>query len=402
MTIVLTVNYSPWSAYSGGGQRSTHNLAVAYAERGHDVTVVYTKPPWERIEVPDDLPYRVEWATFFGLWSRRAAPFRPLNAYSVARTVRGLVDAADGPVVVQCNGEEGARLPALRPERSFGLVATPRYSEYPPALLEEGPLSVGTRARFFLTENKYLAQGRIARGADRCVPPSAYAARMLQRAYDLPDDRLDVVHNGVPREFLEYTWDPAAAETGPLVFFGRFATHKGVDVLIDALDRLGEQAPPARIIGRGTLEETLREQVDRRGLRDRVSFHPWMTHHELGDALRDARMAVLPSREENFSLAILSALAVGTPTISTQIGGTPEIIDDGETGLLVPADDPEALATAIARLRDAPEEARRVGENGRQHVRTHLTWAVAAEQFEGLFERVLAERGLTAPSAPTQ
>jgi len=398
MNIVLTVNYSPWSRYSGGGQRSTHNLGISYSERGHDVTVVYTKPPWEQVDVPNDLPYQVRWATFFGLWSRRAAPLRPLNAYSVANTVRDVIQKADGPVVVQCNGEEGARIPDLRPDLDFGLVATPRYSEYPAALMQEGPLGRWARCRLFLTEHKYLAQGEIAHRADRSVPPSAYAARMLHDAYKVPDERLDVVHNGVPREFLEYDHNPDAVEDGPLVFFGRFAEHKGVDTLIDALNLLGEDAPPTRIIGRGVLEDDLRTQIARLGLDDRTSFHPWMTHHELGEALSDARMAVLPSREENFSLAILSALAVGTPTISTRVGGTPEIIDDGDTGLLVPPDDPNALADAIRRLQTNPADARRIGANGKSHVRTHLTWAVAAEQFEALYEQILTERGLSHPS----
>jgi starch synthase len=100
-------------------------------------------------------------------------------------------------------------------------------------------------------------------------------------------------------------------------------------------------------------------------------------------------MAILPSREENFSLAILSALAVGTPTISTDVGGTPEIIDDGETGLLVPPDCPADLADAINRLQSDPDEARRIGTNGQSHVRNHLTWAVAAERFEALFNEIL-------------
>lgn len=394
MNIILTVNYSPWSAYSGGGQRSTHNLAIAYSQRGHNVTVVFTKPPWEQIDVPDDLPYDVRWATFYGLWSRRAAPFRPLNAFSVASTVRDLVKMSSGPVVVQCNGEEGARIPDLRSDLDFGLVATPRYSEYPEALMADSPLDSLTRLRLFLTENKYLAQGKIARQADRAVPPSAYAARLLHEAYAVPEDRLDVVHNGVPREFLEYDHRPSAVENGPLVFFGRFAEHKGVDVLIDALGHLGDDAPPAHIIGRGVLEDDLRDQVQRVGLSDRVTFRPWMTHHELGETLAGARMAVLPSRQENFSLAILSSLAVGTPTISTSIGGTPEIIDDGATGLLVPSDDANSLAEAIARLQSHPDDARRIGAAGKKHVRENLTWGAAAEGFEAIFEAIVAERGL--------
>ena len=102
MTIILTIDFSPWSAYGGGAQRSTHNLACALCRRGHDVSVVYTKAPWETVAPPDDLPYTVHWATFFDVRSRRKAPLRPLNASSVARVVKGLLDQQPGARVDVC------------------------------------------------------------------------------------------------------------------------------------------------------------------------------------------------------------------------------------------------------------------------------------------------------------
>lgn len=65
--VVLTCNYSPWSRYRGGGQKSVHMLACALARAGRRVCVVYSKAPWERVPVPADLPYAIRWARFVGV-----------------------------------------------------------------------------------------------------------------------------------------------------------------------------------------------------------------------------------------------------------------------------------------------------------------------------------------------
>src|SRR5437879_13705296 len=96
--IVFTCNYSPWSRYSGGGQRSTHDLASALARRGHDVTVVFTKTPWELVHPPRSLPYRLRWATLPDYQSRARAPLRVLSAWTVANVVRR--ELTQGPPAV--------------------------------------------------------------------------------------------------------------------------------------------------------------------------------------------------------------------------------------------------------------------------------------------------------------
>ncbi len=384
MNIILTIDFSPWSAYGGGAQRSTHNLAKALCRRGHDVSVVYTKPPWEAVDYPDDLPYDVHWATFFDLRSRRNAPLRPINASSVARVVEGLL-CRRRHTVVHSNGEEGGMIHPLRRRHRFGFVSTPRHPRYPATLLKSDRLSPLQKAWMALTEGKYLMQGRAARHADVCVPPSAFAADLVRRAFNLAASQLRVVPNGVPEEFLRYDHAPDAFEDGPLVFFGRFAHTKGVDTLIEALGVLGGQAPRSLIIGRGSEQAALQRRIEALGLDERVEVLPWMAHEQLAQTLTTARMVVLPSREENFSLAVLAAMAVGVPVIGTRVGGTPEIIDHAKTGLLVAPDQPQALARAIARLLYDPDLAQRLGGNGRRYVRTHLTWDRVAESFEALY-----------------
>ncbi len=384
MNVILTIDFSPWSAYGGGAQCSTHNLAKALCRRGHNVSVVYTKPPWEEVTLPGDLPYQVHWATFYDLRSRRKAPLRPLNASSVARVVEGLLDRRRG-AVVHSNGEEGGLIHRLRPRYRFGFVATPRHPRYPTTLLENGALSSWKKLWLACTEGKYLMQGSAARSADLCVPPSAFAAELVRRAFKVDPAQLRVVHNGVPEEFLPYRHNPHAAQDGPLVFFGRFEPIKGTDTLIEALGLLGDEAPPTLLIGRGASKEAIRQKIKNLDLIEKVTLLPWMTHEELARTLTSARMVVLPSREENFSLAVLSAMAVGAPVISTRVGGTPEIIRHEQTGLLVEPGRPQALATCIVRLLRDPAMASTLGQAGRQRVRQALTWDVIAETFERLY-----------------
>ncbi len=384
MRIVLTTLFSPWSAYSGGGQRSVHNLALALGRRGHDVTVLYAKGPFEQVAVPP-VPYAVEWAVLPVLRSRRDAPLRPLAPLSFARRVRQLLRPG---TVVHANGEEAALLPRLRRTHPFGLVVSPRYSSYPAALRGASTARLSA-ARLALTEPKYLQLGAALRGADLYAPPSRFAGRLLLQHFDLPEDRLRPVHNGIPEEFLGYQ-HPLDRLDGPLVFFGRFAQDKGADVLVDALALLGDEAPTVQFIGRGDAEAGLRAQAWALGLGDRVVFLPWMEHDALGRALADASLAVLPSRHEAFGLSVVSALAVGVPVVSTRVGGIPEIVEDGRSGLLVPPDDPAALAAAIRRLRRDPAEARRLGRAGRERARTHFTWSGAAERFEALYRTLLS------------
>jgi len=396
MTIILTIDFSPWSAYSGGAQRSTHNLAKALCRRGHDVAVVYTKPPWECIAYPGDLPYDVHWATFFDLRSRRQAPLRPLNALSVARVVQGLLERK-GLAVVHSNGEEGGMLHRLRRRYRFGFVATPRHPRYPALLLDHDRRSPWQTARLALTEGKYLMQGRAVRHADLCVPPSAFAADLVCRAFDLDPSRIRVIPNGVPEEVLAYHHDPRALQDGPLVFFGRFDRTKGVDTLVDALGLLGSRAPRTLIIGRGPERAALLRRIHSLGLQEQVTVLEWMSSEVLARTLTTARMVVLPSREENFSLALLSAMAVGVPVISTRVGGSPEIVRHEQTGLLVEADRPPLLARAIERLLDQPALAQDVGQAGRTYVRTHLTWDHVAASFEALYRALPALKGARHP-----
>jgi glycosyltransferase involved in cell wall biosynthesis len=390
--IILTCNYSPWSSYSGGGQRSTHNLALALAGRGHDVTVVFTRPPWERVNPPSNLPYRLRWAALASVNGQSPGLIRLSSVLPVARAVAELL-RGQGPAIVHSQGEEAAALPALRRARGlpFGLVVTPRYPDYPAALLKAREGSHWSSLDALIRHSKYVALGVALRGADLCSPPSAHGAELAKRTFGLRDAQMAPVHNGVPVEFLDHRWAPGDPSR-PLLFFGRFAESKGIDTLLAAIGCLGERAPRALLVGRGPLLPKIEAQLAASGLGDRVQLRGWVDHPELGRLLEQSSVCVLPSREENFSLAVLSAMAVGTPLIATPVGGTPEVLQDGDNGLLVRPGDVAGLAQAISRFQDDPAFAARLAMNARERVRTSYTWEVAAAKFEALYADLLEQR----------
>lgn len=389
MRIILTANYSPWSAYSGGGQRSTHNLAKKFSERGHRVTVVYTKSPLEKIPVPGDLPYDIQWASLLNIRSRRDDFFRFFSSFSVAGILKKLLKN-ETHAIIHSNGEEGGHIGSLFGYRTFGFIATTRYSAYPERLGPYDKLSVTDRFHLLLHENKYLLQAKAIKAAHFCSPPSQWAADKVQKILDINPAKMKPVPNGVPSEFLNYVRQKKANE-GPIVFFGRFAYDKGADTLIEALSNIDQKIlPDIYLIGRGDLEQDLKKMAANSGISEKITFKPWMSHEEIASELSNARMAVLPSRDENFSLAILSSLCTGCPTISTSVGGTPEIITNEKTGLLVPPSQPEKLKEAILFFLKKPDTREKIGKNGAEYVRNHLTWDESCKKFEHLYEQALA------------
>lgn len=387
--VIYTCNYSPWSSYSGGGQRSTHYLATYMAQKGHDVHVIFSKSPFESVPVPENLNYQVHWSTLYRHRSKRKSFFRPLTSFSVNRIVKKLCTSSEFPVVVHANGEEASLLDRIRNTCDFIFIATPRYSSYPENLSNWDRLSFYQKSKLFLFHWKYIEQGRVLRTADRICPPSHWAAKEISQVYKLNPEKVIPIPNGIPQEFLQYKNDPKP--DGDIVFFGRLSHDKGVDLLLRAYKNLDNPKPFLTIVGEGEEKEKLDRLSKDLGIFHNVRFLPWLSHHELGELLSKSRICVLPSRDENFSLAILSALCVSVPTISTRVGGTPEIIKDGETGLLVQYDDIKSLTEAMENFLANPFEAEKIGRNGSLDVRNSKTWASTCIKFDNVYEEVLAD-----------
>jgi glycosyltransferase involved in cell wall biosynthesis len=387
MHIALTCNFSPWSRYRGGGQRATHLLASALAEHGHDVSVIFTKPPWEQVEVPSPLPYRLFWAALPHTVSRRDAPLRPLTAFSVAHAVRAL--ARERPLdVVHSQGEEGVLVDRVV---RCPLVLTPRYPAYPDELFTPSR-SWLRRARFWIGDHKYVALTQTARRATLVCTTSHYAARTVEAALRVDPSRLHVVPNGIDASFFAVERAPRAA-TGPVLFFGRVMREKGIDTLLSAFAGSAHRDRELHVVGEGDEPAALARAVRETGIADRVRFFPWESPSALRARLAQAALAVLPSREESFGNAMAETMAAGTPLVTTTAGSLPELVDSGRTGFLVPPGDAEALRSAMDELLADPVRAEALGRAGRSAMQARYSWQQVAKQYEEIYVRARARAG---------
>jgi glycosyltransferase involved in cell wall biosynthesis len=179
-----------------------------------------------------------------------------------------------------------------------------------------------------------------------------------------------------------------------LLTIGRLHREKGADVLLRALPQVApDGAFPFRaiVVGDGPERGALEAQARRLGLAGSVFFAgerrrvvPW---------LQAADLFVLPSREEGLPVAPLEAMALSLPVVATRVGGTPEVVEHGRTGLLVPPDDPAALAEALRRLALDEPARRALGRRGRIRVRGEFTIARMAERILDLYAELLEPAG---------
>jgi glycosyltransferase involved in cell wall biosynthesis len=382
MRIVLTCNYSPWSAYRGGGQVSTHRLGTALAELGHDVHVVFTKGPLERLEPPRDLAYQLSFAPFVALRSKRSSPLRPLNAVPVAAVVKRLVQGRRD-AVVHSQGEEGVLVPDGAPGVPW--LITPRYPSYPEEL--DAHTSLAQLGKLWLLHTKYMLLRKYAERAVFVCPTSDAAALSIERALLVPRERIRVVPNGIEPAFANVVRG-AIAEDAPLVFFGRIEATKGIDVLLDAFLAL-HAAPKLVVIGEG---DYLPQLMQRASGSQRIERLPWQEPAALARILASARCAVLPSREESFGNAMVEAMAAGTPLITADVGALPEVTERGTLATLVPAGDARALQHAIEALLADPQAAEARAVRAQKSIADRYTWRASAQRFAKLYDEALAMR----------
>jgi glycosyltransferase involved in cell wall biosynthesis len=170
---------------------------------------------------------------------------------------------------------------------------------------------------------------------------------------------------------------------------GRLSPEKGFGVLIEAAAEVIDADPGVGFIvfGDGPLRTRLAAQVANAGLTGKVILAGF--RHDLDCFLPFFDLLVLPSFTEGMPNVVLEAFAAGVPVVATAVGGTPEVIEEGASGYLVPPGDPAALAR---RVRDALAAGRRLGVRGRERVLRHFTFAAQARRYQGVFEALGVRR----------
>ncbi len=244
----------------------------------------------------------------------------------------------------------------------------------------------------------HLLLERLTRSlVDAWLTPSERLADFTAERCGIPRSRIEVIPNPVtpppPGEPRLRPLLGLGRETFLAGTVGRLHRQKGVDVLLRAWALLPPEGRPVlAVVGDGPERAALEEQARRLGLGDRVRFTGWVPG--AGNLLGELDLLFLPSRWEGLPNTVLEAMAAGVPVVAAVVGGVPELVEDGVTGLLVPPDDPQGLRVALARVLADPAGTGRMAGRARERVLRLHDPAVIVRQFELLYDKIL--RGGTA------
>lgn len=233
----------------------------------------------------------------------------------------------------------------------------------------------------------------------RVICCSDYMKREITDVLDVPEDKVDVIPNGINPSKFDIEFDRAefrsyfAKPEEKIIFFvGRMVHEKGVQVLIEALPIIREAYSDCKlvIVGGGNKDHLIR-RVNELELNDRVYFTGYIDDETLIKLYSVIDVAVYPSLYEPFGIVALEAMAARVPVVVTDVGGLREVVDHGVAGLTAWSDNPDSLAWGISQILNNPYTAKMMVENAYQKVTDVFNWNHIAEQTAEVYERVWSE-----------
>jgi glycosyltransferase involved in cell wall biosynthesis len=265
---------------------------------------------------------------------------------------------------------------------------------------------------------------------DMVVGVSEYITNLVRVAFPAYAHKCQTVYNGV--DIDKFHPSSRASENGDgrksqrLIFIGRVSPEKGLHVLVDAFGKVRQRFPDAclDVLGgehvqpkafylasekdnplRKSLEPfyhagSYMQQMKARagGSGNGITFHGDVDHVKIAQILATADLFVQPSVWNDPSpLTLYEAMAAGLPIVATRVGGQPEIVEDGLTGLIVASNDPAALADAIVRMLEDTSIRESMGDAGRRRARASYTWQHVADELLSAYEHLLDHRPADAP-----
>lgn len=363
MRIVLAIG----SLEVGGTETQVVRLATELCARGHDVTVlVLTRGDGPLARPLGGAGVPVWELGFEGLLARtpggRIRPVATLRLW--AAWLRLVVE-----------------LRRRRPEVVHAFLFWAYVLVLPAAWLARIPVRISGRRNMGTEKFTRPLYPVLERIADRCathVVANSDAVADVVRIAGVPDLKLHVIRNGVDLRPLaeDVTRQPPRG-----VMIANLIAYKGHLDLVEALGGL-DDPPVVDCFGEGPERGRIEDRLRGRGLEGVVRLRG--RRADAADAYRSAQFAVLTSHEEGLPNAVLEAMATGLPVVATAVGGVPELLRDGETGVLVPPRDPAALGGAIGRLAADPELRARLGRAARRAVE-ELSWPRCVEAHERLY-----------------
>ncbi|HUI01137.1 MAG TPA: glycosyltransferase family 4 protein [Nitrososphaerales archaeon] len=386
---------------SGGGEASyTRALATQFSKAGHDVTLVLPVRP-KGLEETSNL--RV-------LATGTAGPIRGARFLSgteraldqIARTRPDVVHVTfDYPTFLLHLGQRG--IPCVATVHHLHLVEALSMSAW-----GEGPARMVPA--FLKASVLNSLETRLLRQCDTTIAVSRHTASTVERYMGIDPLRMRVVMNGIDTSPFEKGDGDVFREAFPrtkersVLYVGRLNQSKGVQVLLDAFAMMLKTGPASSLVLVGTGEArfvgSLRDRAASLGISEDVVFAGRISDSLLPHAFAASSMSVLPSYMEGFGLSVLESMASSRPAVATKVGGVPEVLVDGETGLLVRPGDAKGLSDAMGLVLSDQALARRMGEAGRRAARERFTADRMADETLDVYAETVALRDQKARRTP--
>lgn len=367
---VLFWSESFWP-YRGGAELFGLRLIETLQPHGYEFTVVTSH---HSLELPDHDNYQ-------GIVIHRL-PFRQAlrdkrieDLVAACRRVEKLKEALQ-PDIIHLNG--------LSASGWFHLRSAPAYAAPTLVRMNSQILPEASAAENSLSFNLLRAADRIC-----CV-----SSRIAEEAVaGLPEirDRISVIPNGI---LLPALISPLPIQPPRLLCLGRLAREKGFDLAMTALRKVVDRCPEVSMIvaGDGPERAILARQVTDLSLDRAVAFVGWIEPREIPALINQTTLVLMPSRREGLPNVAIEAGSFGRPVIATRVGGLPEIVQNGETGLIVDPEDAEGLARGILQLLDHPDLAKQMGIAARRRVEEQFNWHECELAYEALYKTLVAAR----------
>ena len=338
----------------GGPATYIPEIAKALLERGNEVSVVTTsEPEWLHLNDPHPFPvFRMNRRIHLGLRSfyfvrtilhhANQADVVLANGIFLEATVASFL--AKKPIVHKIVGD-----PTWERARNRGWT-TDNFETF-----QESHYGLQVEALKKLTTFA-------VRQVDKIIVPSRYLARYVER-WGIPKNRIFVIYNSVQSLHLVDPKPVPLTSSIKLVTACRLVSWKRVDSIIQAVGKMDDVG--LLVCGDGPERNDLEKLAKNQGLTTRIHFAGQRNRKDTLAHMAGCDIFVLNSTYEGFPHVVLEAMSLGLPVIATSVGGTPELVKNGETGILIKGGDTEALRSAILRLIGSPETLREMGEKAK-------------------------------------
>ena len=227
--------------------------------------------------------------------------------------------------------------------------------------------------------------GHVLQSAAWVTACSAFVLGHARRLVPEIVARSSVIHNGMaitPQPPSPISFDPAR-----ILCLGRLVPEKGFDLALAAFRLVLRRFPSARLLvaGEGRELNNLQRQAAELGLALSVEFAGAVPPDKVAELIAESTLVVVPSRIEGFGLVALEAASMARPVVASLVGGLPEVIVHERTGLLTESENSEALAAAVVRLLEQPEQSERMGLAARERVQTEFAWKCHVDAYDDLY-----------------